>query len=86
MTTDPYLPWPDDCLGAVSLTFDDGRASQLQRAIPILAEFDLRATFYLNPKGDDWLTALAPWREIARTGHEIGNHTIGHPMLQGALR
>ena len=24
-------------------------------------------------------TALAPWREISRAGHEIGNHTIGHP-------
>ena len=79
MTTDAHLPWPGGCLGAVSVTFDDGRVSQLQKAVPILAEFDLRATFYVNPTGDDWLAALAPWREIARAGHEIGNHTISHP-------
>jgi len=53
MTTEARLPWPDGCLGAVSLTFDDGHASQLQKAVPILAEFDLWATFYLNPKGND---------------------------------
>ena len=28
-------PWPDDCHGVVSLTFDDGMTSQLQIGIPI---------------------------------------------------
>ena len=28
-------PWPDDCQGAVSLTFDDGMTSQLQIAIGV---------------------------------------------------
>jgi peptidoglycan/xylan/chitin deacetylase (PgdA/CDA1 family) len=22
---------------------------------------------------------LAPWREVAHAGHEIGNHTVSHP-------
>ena len=72
-------PWPDECRGAVSLTFDDGLPSQLDRAIPILNDHGLCATFYLNPSGDDWRDRLAPWRTVAQMGHEIGNHTINHP-------
>ena len=64
--------------GAVSLTFDDGRSSQLERAIPALDERSLRATFYLCPATDRWMQRLAPWREVAEAGHEIGNHTVSH--------
>ncbi len=70
--------WPDDCRAAVSLTFDDGAPSQLKRAVPMLNDADLQATFYLSPRGDDFLARLAPWREVAKAGHEIGNHTIAH--------
>ena len=80
MPTTPAAPWPDGCRGAVSLTFDDGRASQLSKAVPLLNEMGLQATFYLNPKGDDWLADLTPWREVAKAGHEIGNHTVNHPF------
>ena len=71
-------PWAADCKGAVSLTFDDGSQSQLDIAIPILNVYGLHGTFYINPSGDDWEQRLAPWREVACAGHEIGNHTIGH--------
>lgn len=71
-------PWPDDCKGAVSLTFDDGSKSQLDIAIPVLNEYKLLGTFYINPRGDDWKQRLAPWREVGLEGHEIGNHTINH--------
>ena len=71
-------PWPEDCQGAFSLTFDDGSQSQLDIAIPILEEYNLLGTFYINPRGDDWKERLAPWREVAAKGHEIGNHTINH--------
>ncbi len=71
-------PFPHGCEGAVSLTFDDGAQSQLDRAIPILNEHNLKATFYLNPRGD-WKTRLASWREVALAGHEVGNHTVNHP-------
>ena len=64
--------------GAVSLTFDDGRESQLDRAIPALDERSLRATFYLCPATDQWMQRLDPWREVAKGGHEIGNHTVSH--------
>jgi peptidoglycan-N-acetylglucosamine deacetylase len=74
----PGSPWPDGCTGAVSLTFDDGVASQLDLAIPLLDKYGLQATFYVNPR-DDYQTALLPWRAAAQHGHEIGNHTVNHP-------
>ncbi len=72
------LPYPDGCRGALSLTFDDGLLSQLLRAIPMLHKHDLRGTFYLCPSGPDWEERLAPWREVAAAGHELGNHTTRH--------
>jgi peptidoglycan/xylan/chitin deacetylase (PgdA/CDA1 family) len=73
-------PWPEACWGAVSLTFDDGEHSQLEKAVPLLDDAGLRATFYLPPRGegDTWRDRLAPWRSVAAAGHEIGNHTVRH--------
>jgi peptidoglycan/xylan/chitin deacetylase (PgdA/CDA1 family) len=71
-------PWPGDCRGAVSLTYDDGHPSQLEIAVPILEEYDLRGTFYVNPRGEAWRERLAPWREVALAGHEVGNHSLSH--------
>jgi hypothetical protein len=65
--------------GGVSLTFDDGTQNQLEKAVPVLDEFGFKGTFYINPKGEDWQTLYAPWKEVAAHGHEIGNHTLSHP-------
>ncbi|MDE0043837.1 MAG: polysaccharide deacetylase family protein, partial [Candidatus Poribacteria bacterium] len=70
--------WSDNHRAAVSLTFDDGSASHLDIAIPILEEYNLLGTFYINPRGDDWAQRYLPWRNAALAGHEIGNHTIQH--------
>jgi peptidoglycan/xylan/chitin deacetylase (PgdA/CDA1 family) len=70
--------WPNGCLGALSLTFDDGIQSQLDIAVPLLNKFGLHGTFYINPRGDDWLELMNPWQEVASAGHEIGNHTLSH--------
>lgn len=69
--------WPSGKRCAVSLSFDDARVSQLDHGIPILDEFDIRATFYvcIQPLRD----AHERWRKAAASGHEIGNHTINHP-------
>jgi peptidoglycan/xylan/chitin deacetylase (PgdA/CDA1 family) len=72
-------PFPEGCEGAVSLTFDDGSPSQLDKAIPLLNEHNVKATFYINPRGDDWKERLKPWRDVALAGHEVGNHTVNHP-------
>jgi hypothetical protein len=69
--------WKPYC-GAVSLTFDDGLACQLQKAIPVMDRAGVRGTFYLAPRGGDWEERLRPWAEVARSGHGLGNHTMGH--------
>jgi len=71
--------------GAVSLTFDDGTQNQLDKAVPSLADFGLRGSFYLNPGGADWAERLAPWQAVAAAGHEIGNHTLTHPCPNNIL-
>lgn len=69
----------------VTLSFDDGRASQAA-AGPRLAARHLRGTFFIISRqvntGDD-ADALS-WDQIhrlARAGNEIGGHTRTHPHL-----
>ena len=69
---------PHGCTGADSLTFDDGQASQLERAIPLMNTHGLCGTFYLCPRGDDYQEKLAPWAAAHARGHEMGNHTLSH--------
>lgn len=78
MIVDSREVWPGEQIGAISLTFDDGHPSQLERTIPLMEERGLRGTFYLNPKGDDFAEVLRPWGEVSVRGHEIGNHTLSH--------
>ena len=78
-------PW-NGRLGAVSLTFDDGRASQLNTVVPALTDHHLHGTFYVNPRGqteDEWRTRLAPWRAVQEAGHEVGNHSQNHVCSHG---
>lgn len=71
------LSWPQDNSGAVSLTFDDARASQIDRGMSILDAYDVKATFYVSP--GNVASRLDRWRAAAAAGHEIGNHTLHHP-------
>ncbi len=68
------LPW-NGHRAAVSLTFDDADAVQLDRVIPELNRRHLRATFFLTISK---LTRLDEWRKAQRQGHEIGNHSVSH--------
>jgi peptidoglycan-N-acetylglucosamine deacetylase len=62
---------------AVSITFDDGRPSQLERAVPLLDRHGLRGTFFVLPEAVE--VDIARWRRAAEAGHEIGAHTATHP-------
>jgi hypothetical protein len=64
--------------GAVSLSFDDGTPDQLERAVPMLDRYHLKATFYLMPNGASWQDKLHPWIKASHNGHEMGNHSISH--------
>jgi len=71
------FPWPAGVRGAVSLTFDDARPSQVDRLIPILDRFGVKATFYVTM--DNLEKRVDGWKKAVRAGHEIGNHTMTHP-------
>lgn len=71
------FPWPEGKRGAVSLTFDDARLSQIDHGIPLLNQYGVKATFYISP--NSLLKRLDGWIAAARAGHEIGNHSMTHP-------
>jgi peptidoglycan/xylan/chitin deacetylase (PgdA/CDA1 family) len=70
-------PFPNRARVALSLTFDDARDSQLDVAVPLLDAYLLRATFFVLPAPAS--CRPSGWQAVARSGHEIGNHTVSHP-------
>jgi len=69
--------WPKGKI-AISLSYDDALASQLDNAVPALNEYQLRASFYVVPTSQAFDSRLNEWRELAFQGHELGNHTLKH--------
>jgi peptidoglycan/xylan/chitin deacetylase (PgdA/CDA1 family) len=66
-----------------ALTFDDGAATDLLVAAPILQRMGFNATFYitlgfLNSPG---FLSNSQLRELAQQGFEIGSHSLTHPYL-----
>jgi len=68
--------WPEGVRAAVSLSFDDGRESQLERGLPVLDRHGAKGTFYMTPSALE--ARLSDWRRVADAGHEIGNHSLSH--------
>lgn len=68
--------WPGGARMALSLSFDDGRASQVHAGLPVFARHGARVTLYVVP------SALEPhlegWKRAVAAGHEIGNHSLTH--------
>ena len=77
--TPPPFPWPGTRPAAVSLTYDDGPENNLDLAIPDLEAAGFRGTFYVTAGYDEVQRRAADWRRAFEAGHEIGNHTWGHP-------
>src|SRR5262245_23649620 len=73
-------PFPGGTRAALSITFDDGRASQLDLAVPVLERHGLHATFYVLPTRIR--ERVDEWRQVATT-HEIGGHSGVHPVPAG---
>ena len=69
--------WPEGRKMALSLTFDDARLSQIDKGIPLLDKYDVKATFYVSPAS--MLQRIDGWKKAVKTGHDIGNHSIMHP-------
>ena len=64
----------------IALTYDDGpNEPHTLDLLEVLARHGVRATFFMIGKYLTEHGAIA--REVARAGHEIGNHTFTHPNL-----
>src|SRR5512137_968552 len=69
--------WPAGKRAAISLTFDDGRPSQIDNGVPLFDRHGVKVTFYVSPSGVR--ERLPGWKKAAAGGHEIGNHSMNHP-------
>jgi len=69
--------WPEGKRVAVSLSFDDARASQVLTGLELFERHGVRVTFYVNPRSME--KHLAGWKKAVAQGHEIGNHSHTHP-------
>ena len=45
----PDFQWPEGKKMGLSLTFDDARLSQVDKGIPLLDKYGIKATFNLSP-------------------------------------
>ena len=71
----------DEQVRKVYLTFDDGPSSNTGRILDILADYDVKATFFVvgrNIPGNEELI-----RRMDEEGHLIGNHTYDHVKISG---
>ncbi|MEG6507768.1 glycosyltransferase [Methyloligella sp. 2.7D] len=72
------IPATDEKL--VALTFDDGPDDRYTpQVLDILAEKDVKATFYIV--GQNAFGSLGLLKRIYREGHDLGNHSFSHPDL-----
>src|SRR5210317_1324498 len=71
--------WPNGKKAAVVFTYDDGLDGHLDVAVPQLDEFGFKGTFYCTGNSPSLYNRLDEWRQIAKNGHELGNHTLFHP-------
>lgn len=65
----------------IALTFDDGpHPTQTPEILEILAEYDIRATFFVIGQNVSYYKDLVKLE--FESGHEIGNHTYSHSNLR----
>jgi peptidoglycan/xylan/chitin deacetylase (PgdA/CDA1 family) len=69
--------WRNENRAAVSLSFDDARASQVDVGLALLKRADVKVTFYITPGAAE--KRLDGWKQAVADGHEIANHSLTHP-------
>lgn len=75
------IQFPNGQVAAVSLTYDDAIPTHYTLVKDLLGEYGFNATFYTHLKSP-LLDDFEAWQNMARLGHEIGNHTIFHPCIK----
>ena len=66
----------DTGIRKVYLTFDDGPSSNTNRILDILAEYDVKATFFVVGKEEEGYQAL--YKRIVDEGHTLAMHSYSH--------
>jgi peptidoglycan/xylan/chitin deacetylase (PgdA/CDA1 family) len=68
----------------VEITFDDAHRSQLELAVPVLEDIDLRGLFFVPAAWVGVRPETASWsalRELLAAGHSIGSHGDTHALF-----
>ncbi|MDD2217851.1 MAG: polysaccharide deacetylase [Eubacteriales bacterium] len=66
--------------GTVYLTFDDGPTHYTEQILDTLAQYDVKATFFVIGRTGEQSTRLM--KRIVDEGHTIGVHTYSHEYLE----
>lgn len=69
-------PEEEEGIRKVYLTFDDGPSSNTNRILDILAEYDVKATFFVVGKEEEEYRAL--YNRIVEEGHTLAMHSYSH--------
>lgn len=70
------IPRVNTAQKAVALTFDDGPTAATDEILAILAEENIKATFFVT--GAELQRDLNQGKKIVAAGHELGNHSYSH--------
>ena len=73
---DVDLAKEDEDVHKVYLTFDDGPSSNTNRILDILADYDVKATFFVVGKEEEEYQAL--YKRIVEEGHTLAMHSYSH--------
>jgi peptidoglycan-N-acetylglucosamine deacetylase len=70
----------------VCLTYDDCLDVHLDKVIPALDSFGFKGTFYIPGNSACLNNRMEEWRNAAKNGHELGNHTLFHPCFGKSMK
>lgn len=76
---DTEFVWPNGAKAAICLTYDDGLSCHVNTVIPMLNAYNFKGTFYPTLSSPSMYEEMEKWKELAKEGHELGNHTVYHP-------
>jgi peptidoglycan-N-acetylmuramic acid deacetylase len=81
-SVDYHLPiyWGNRTRSEIALTFDDGfDAASIRRVLNVMNNKGIDCTFFVI--GSALKNNPELWQEAVADGHQVCNHTYGHPML-----
>ena len=70
----------DEYVREVYLTFDDGPSIYTDEILDILADHDVKATFFVTGKTDE--ESVDAYKRIVEDGHTLGMHSYSHRYSQ----